>query len=349
MSFAAALIEWHKHHGRHDLPWQNTRDPYRIWVSEIMLQQTQVTSVIPYYLKFLASFPDIQTLAQANIDEVLRHWSGLGYYTRARNLHRAAELIMQDHAGIFPGDTESVMALPGIGRSTAAAICAFAYQQKYAILDGNVKRVLARFCGIAGYPGEKKIENKLWDLADSFLPEEGIDVYTQALMDLGATICKRTQPQCKDCPLKFECVAFNEQRVHELPTPKPRKALPQKTTTMLMLLKNGEVLLHKRPPTGIWGGLWSLPELPDNKNSVDFCRTELGSDVLPLTPLSQYEHTFTHFKLLITPQPCHVIKLMSRVEQFGYIWLPLSEALDAALPTPVRNLLLQIEKQPSLI
>lgn len=349
MRFSTALIEWHKHHGRHDLPWQNTRDAYRIWVSEIMLQQTQVTSVIPYYLNFMQRFPTVKALAEASLDEVLTSWSGLGYYTRARNLHKAAVLVMQNHEGIFPKDFEEIIALPGIGKSTAAAICAFAYQDKKAILDGNVKRVLTRCYGISGYPGEKKVEAQLWELAESLLPEKSVDVYTQALMDMGATVCKRAQPQCVCCPLKLNCIAYRDQRVHELPVAKPRKTMPHKSTTMLMLMKNGEILLHKRPPVGIWGGLWSLPELPENKNAIDFCRMELKSVVIPLTPLSQFEHTFTHFKLTITPQPCQVIKLMEHVAQAGYVWLPVNEALGAALPTPVRKLLKTIYQQPLLV
>ncbi len=334
-NFALHLIEWQKHHGRHDLPWQLTRDPYAVWLSEIMLQQTQVASVIPYYQRFIARFPDITALAAASQDEVLAHWSGLGYYARGRNLHRAAQLVAAQHGGVFPSDPEQVVALPGIGRSTAAAILAFAFGQRRAILDGNVKRVLARCFGIAGYPGAKAVENRLWQQAEALLPESGIETYTQALMDLGATVCTR-KPSCAVCPLGSGCVAYNEKRVTELPTPKPRKPLPQKETAMLVLLRQGEVYLEKRPPTGIWGGMWSLPEAPVlEMDSL----ARFGMAGAEVSPLPERQHTFTHFPLRIVPRVFEVTALPLDVREPGGLWLTLADAMGTALPKPVREIL----------
>jgi A/G-specific adenine glycosylase len=338
-NFAPRLIGWHEQHGRHGLPWQQTRDPYAVWLSEIMLQQTQVASVIPYFQRFLARFPDIPSLAAADPDEVLAHWSGLGYYARGRNLHRAAQLMVERHGGAFPRDFEAVQALPGIGRSTAAAIAAFAFGQKRAILDGNVKRVLTRCFGVEGFPGERKVEAALWELAESLLPEQGIETYTQALMDLGATVCTRSRPRCEACPFEDGCIAHREGRTAELPTPKPRKALPQREATMLLLLRQGEILLEKRPPTGIWGGLWCLPELAPGVDPSDHCLARFGAEVRLLDPLPPLDHTFTHFKLRISPQPVRVFDLAPRMNQPGSVWLTLDDALEAAIPAPVRTLL----------
>jgi len=333
--FSLRLIEWQKQHGRHDLPWQQTRDPYAVWLSEIMLQQTQVASVIPYYQRFITSFPDIATLAAASQDEVLAHWSGLGYYARGRNLHRAAQIVATQHGGIFPADPELVVALPGIGRSTAAAILAFSFGQRRAILDGNVKRVLARCFGIAGYPGSKAVENQLWQQAEALLPESDIETYTQALMDLGATLCTR-KPACAECPFVSGCVAYNEKRVAELPTPKPRKPLPQKETAMLVLLRQGEVYLEKRPPTGIWGGMWSLPEAPVMAADALARLGMIGREVKPLPEL---QHTFTHFRLRIVPLLFEVAVLQPGVHEPGGLWLTPADAMGAALPKPVREIL----------
>ena len=341
--FSSRLIQWQKSHGRHDLPWQDTRDPYAVWLSEIMLQQTQVATVIPYYQRFLARFSDLASLAKASQDEVLAHWSGLGYYSRARNLHRAAQMVMQQHGGHFPDDFESLMALPGIGRSTAAAVSVFAFRQRQAILDGNVKRVFTRYFGIEGYPGEKKIEQDLWARAEQLLPRQEIEIYTQALMDLGATICTRSKPKCLACPLQNDCIAYAQNRITELPSPKPRKALPQKETVMLIMLRQGEVLLEKRPPSGIWGGMWSFPEIDRASDSVHICSANYGVEARLAAPLSCLDHTFTHFKLRIFPQPLHVIDIHTRVNQASHLWLNLDDALGAAIPTPVRKLLRQIK------
>jgi A/G-specific adenine glycosylase len=337
--FASKLIAWQKRHGRHDLPWQNTRDAYALWVSEIMLQQTQVAAVIPYYQRFMQRFPDIGALAAASRDEVLAHWSGLGYYSRARNLHEAAQIVAREHGGAFPEDYEQVLALPGIGRSTAAAVCVFAFGARRAILDGNVKRVLARYFGIEGYPGDRRIEEDLWSRAQAMLPAREIEAYTQGLMDLGAGVCARRRPRCEACPLHGDCIARQRGLVDRLPTPKPKKTLPHKTTVMLVLQHAGEVLLEKRPATGIWGGLWSFPELAPGEDAAAICAQRFGARVMALQALPVLEHGFTHFRLSITPQRLRVTALAPRAAEAGHVWLPLAQARTAAIPTPVRRIL----------
>jgi A/G-specific adenine glycosylase len=338
--FASALIDWQGKHGRRDLPWQGTTDPYRIWLSEVMLQQTQVSAVIPYYERFLRRFPAVEALAAASEDEVLRLWSGLGYYARGRNLHAAAKTVLQ--LGSFPRTAEEIEKLPGIGRSTAAAIAAFAFGERAAILDGNVKRVLARYFGIEGWPGEKPVESLLWARANTVLPKSGIETYTQALMDLGATVCTRSVPRCGACPVRRECKARKSGRTAEIPAPRPRKALPQKAVTWLVLLDRGQVLLEKRPAPGIWGGLWSFPEAPA-KDLDAYCRRTLGCEVDARKQLETLEHGFTHFRLNIRPLLCGVTR-KGNLESPGRLWLDLDEARDAAVPTPVRKLLERLQR-----
>lgn len=342
--FSSRLIAWQKIHGRHDLPWQNTEDPYAIWVSEIMLQQTQVAAVIAYYARFMARFPNIATLAQASQEEVLQHWSGLGYYSRARNLHNAAQTIMDEFDGQFPEDFEKIQTLSGIGRSTAAAIASFAFQQNQPILDGNVKRVLARHFLIEGWTGSPKIEKALWALAETLVPDQEMIAYTQGLMDLGATICTRSKPKCELCPLNVHCMALAKNQTKALPTPKPRKAIPQKQTTMLLLLNGNEVMLEKRPPNGIWGGLWSLPEISMQEIPSEVAMQRFGLEVESDEPLPSILHTFTHFKLEILPQPLQVIHRSLQAIRPNTIWLNLEDAIGAALPTPVRNILLNLQR-----
>lgn len=337
--FAQRLIHWQKQYGRHDLPWQNTRDPYAIWVSEIMLQQTQVAAVIGYYRKFMQRFPDIATLASASQDEVLQHWSGLGYYSRARNLHNAAQIIMEEHQGVFPTDFATIQTLPGIGRSTAAAIASFAFNQVQTILDGNVKRVLARYFAIEGWPGTPKIEKQLWALAESLLPDTEMVAYTQGLMDLGATLCTRSKAQCERCPLTDGCIAFKHGRVKQLPTSKPRKSTPEKFVTMLILMQGDSIILEKRPPSGIWGGLWSFPETELNEHLADYVKQRFGLEVDTATPLAQLTHAFTHFKLHIRPQPLIISGKSTQLREAGMVWLTIEDALGAAIPTPVRKIL----------
>lgn len=336
------VIQWQKQHGRHGLPWQNTRDPYAIWVSEIMLQQTQVSAVIGYYQRFMQRFPDIATLAASGQEEVMQLWSGLGYYSRARNLHAAAKKIMQEHNGRFPEAIDAVLELPGIGRSTAAAVTVFAFGQRRAILDGNVKRVLARFFGIEGWPGLPAIEKQMWHMAENLLPHRDMEAYIQGLMDLGATLCVRSKPRCMQCPVQDDCIALKEGRVDSLPTPKLRKPLPQRETVMLLLLSGNEVLLEKRPPTGIWGGLWSFPEIKLDDNPQEIVRKRFGLQTALLPALPLLTHTFTHFTLNITPQLLQITKRSLQAAEPGLVWLDIEDAAGAALPAPIKKLVLQL-------
>jgi A/G-specific adenine glycosylase len=340
--FARAVIAWQSRHGRHDLPWQGTRDAYRIWLSEVMLQQTQVATVIPYYQRFVARFPDIASLAAAPDDEVLRLWSGLGYYSRARNLHRAAQLVMERHGGSFPQQRAEIETLPGIGRSTAAAIAGFAFGARAAILDGNVKRVLARHFAVAGFPGDRVVEQELWQLAESLLPADDIEPYIQGLMDLGATVCTTRAPGCGRCPVQATCRAHGENRVDELPAPRPRRAVPQRSTGMLLLVKDNGVLLQKRPPTGVWGGLWSLPEIDVQADVARLAKLQYGCEIGAVEQLGMLRHALTHFTLDITPLVARVTAAQPRAAQPGVMWLPLGEAAGAAVPTPVRKLLVAL-------
>ncbi|MGH8704074.1 MAG: A/G-specific adenine glycosylase [Burkholderiales bacterium] len=341
--FARSLIVWQRKHGRSGLPWQGTRDPYRIWLAEVMLQQTQVDAVIPFYERFVARFPDVNALARASQEEVLRLWSGLGYYARARNLHAAARIVAREYSGRFPAAPRALEALPGVGRSSAAAIAAFAFDRRAAILDGNVRRVLARCFGIAGYPGERAVERRLWSLAESLLPRRSIAAYTQALMDLGATVCLRARPRCADCPVSAQCVALGEGRVAQLPQPRPRKIVPLRRSTWLLLLSAGCVLLERRPPAGVWGGLWTFPELPrgsaDPGDARAYCRRELGCEVAAMRRLPPLEHAFTHFRLRARPIRCSVRAVAPRAAAPGRIWLELENAAHAAVPVPVRKLI----------
>ncbi|HEY9447101.1 MAG TPA: A/G-specific adenine glycosylase [Burkholderiales bacterium] len=343
-TFAHDLVAWQRVHGRHDLPWQGTRDPYPIWVSEIMLQQTQVATVMPYYRRFMARFPDVRALAAAPLDDVLAHWSGLGYYSRARHLHAAAVLVCSRHGGVFPRDFDAVQALPGIGRSTAAAIMVFAYGARHAILDGNVKRVLARCRGIRGYPGESAVSAALWQQAETLLPDEDIEAYTQGLMDLGARLCTRRAPRCTACPLQNRCVAYGAGIVQELPTPRPRRAVPRRATTMLVLQHRSEVLLEKRPAPGIWGGLWCFPEIAPGEDAVSASAARFGLDASTVGSMKPLEHGFTHFLLTITPQLLRVSHATPRTEEPGRQWWSLQAARDAGLPAPVRRILDQLSE-----
>ncbi|MFC4159692.1 A/G-specific adenine glycosylase [Chitinimonas lacunae] len=339
-SFAERLVRWQRGHGRHDLPWQ-CRDPYRVWLSEIMLQQTQVTTVVPYYHRFIERFPTVTALAAAQVDQVLALWAGLGYYSRARNLHAAAQAVVERFGGQMPTAAAELESLPGIGRSTAAAIASFCFGERTAILDGNVKRVLTRWAGIEGFPGERAIEQRLWQLAESLLPlsAEEMPAYTQGMMDLGATICRRSRPDCQRCPLQRDCRAYAEGRTADLPTRKPKKTIPEKATVMLLVRDGSRLLLEKRPPSGIWGGLWSLPEMPPEDDPLDYCRERFGLQVATGSRLAPFVHVFTHYRLTITPQYCTVVGASSLREQ-ALTWLEPAAALAAGIPTPVRRLLL---------
>lgn len=348
--FAPRLITWQRQFGRHDLPWQLTRDPYTIWLSEIMLQQTQVSTVIAYYLRFIERFPNLAALAQAPLDEVMAVWSGLGYYSRARNLHRCAQLLMTEYHGQFPNQVNALIELPGIGRSTAAAIAVFAFGAHETILDGNVKRVLARVFGIEGFPGEKQTENAMWKLAESLLPPHSepatelndlaMQAYTQGLMDLGATLCVRGRPACTRCPFQTGCAAHLSGREKTLPTARPKKSKPMRRTLMLILCNGPTVLLERRPPAGIWGGLWSLPEVPDAAALAAYAARFGITD--PLTTLTPIVHTFTHFQLTIEPK---LATLSSRaapsasVTDTNQTWVSVDDLQAYGLPAPVRRIL----------
>ncbi len=335
---ASLLIDWQKRHGRHDLPWQHTSDPYRVWLSEIMLQQTQVATVIPYYRRFVACLPDVAALAAAPVERVMELWSGLGYYARARNLHACAREVMARHGGAFPPTAEELAALPGIGRSTANAIAVFCCGARLPILDGNVKRVLARCLGIEGFPGAAAVESRLWRHAEELLPGQEVAAYIQGQMDLGATICTRARPRCNACPLAEICVARREDRIAELPTPRPQKALPERQATLLVLRHDNRVLLERRPATGIWGGLLSLPELPEGADPAAHAAATLGASIGAVSPAPTFAHTFTHFRLHIRPLLCEAQPLPQAAEP-RVQWLDAAEMAQAALPAPIRKIL----------
>ncbi len=345
--FAARVLRWYGRHGRHDLPWQQPRSAYRVWVSEIMLQQTQVATVIPYFARFMARFPDVHTLAEAPLDEVLRLWSGLGYYARARNLHQAARQLAAEHRGQFPREVEAVAALPGIGRSTAGAILAQAHGQRHAVLDGNIKRVLARYHAVAGWPGDAKVAARLWRCAEQHLPTRRLADYTQALMDLGATVCTRRNPACGACPLRAKCRAHALGCVHDLPSRRPARTRPQRATTMLLVEREDRaVLLLRRPPSGIWGGLWSLPELPAGQSVERFCAREFGQSPAKLAPLADIQHAFTHFDLSIRPLRIRLSGTPAKImEAADTLWYKAGETLPG-VPAPIRELLFSSQVTP---
>jgi A/G-specific adenine glycosylase len=341
--FAAALIEWHARHGRHDLPWQRRRTAYRVWVSEIMLQQTQVATVIPYFERFMERFPDAGTLAAAPLDEVLHLWSGLGYYARARNLHRAAVSITEEHGGRFPKSFEAVAALPGIGRSTAGAILALSRGERFPILDGNVRRVLSRHFAVAGSASDRAVLQKLWELSDECTPTEQVATYTQAVMDLGATVCVRRNPSCTTCPVATTCLAYNTGRQHELPSPKPARARRMREVFMLAAVRaGGDVLLERRPERGVWGGLWCLPEFESASDAADYARRVLRGAAERPVPLAPVEHAFTHFDLVITPLLAHCADSAYTPDPAQSLWYRAREPARLGLPAPIRLLLARL-------
>jgi A/G-specific adenine glycosylase len=337
--FATRVIDWQRRHGRHDLPWQQSRDPYAVWVSEIMLQQTQVGTVIPYFRRFMASFPDVSVLAHAEPDEVMKHWSGLGYYSRARNLHAAAQLLVSRFDAKFPRDPHTIAALPGIGRSTAAAIGALSFGVPGAILDGNVKRVLCRVFGIEGDPGSSATLRALWSLAERLVPAREVEAYTQGVMDLGAMLCLRRAPKCDICPVHAACVARSQGRIDELPRARVRRPRPERSVAMLVLHHAARVLLQKRPPAGIWGGLWCFPEAELDDDPAAVCMQRFGARGVQIASLPTLEHGFTHFRLRIHPLRVEIAELSDHAAEPGTVWLALEEARTAAIPTPVRKLL----------
>jgi A/G-specific adenine glycosylase len=354
MVLSQKILKWFDKHGRHDLPWQQNPTPYRVWISEIMLQQTQVTTVIDYFERFMKHFPTLSKLAKAPLDDVFQLWSGLGYYARAKNLHKTAQIIHTQYKGNFPTDYDAVLELPGIGRSTAGAILSISTQQRYPILDGNVKRVLARHFAVDGWTGTPKTVEKLWQYSEKITPKKRVEDYTQAIMDLGATICTRSQPKCTACPIASSCAAKKLDRVKLYPMPKPKAKIPTKATNVLMLisLKHQSLLLEKRPMKGIWGGLWSLPECPLQTHVNDWCTKTFKLSLQKTNTWEPFRHTFTHFHLNIHPVLCEVHE-PQKLQSIGlnYQWHSFEKADTLGLPAPIRRLIEKLRnlKRPSLM
>jgi A/G-specific adenine glycosylase len=340
-SFSERLLTWFDEYGRTSLPWQQDKTPYRVWVSEIMLQQTQVSTVIPYYTRFMSVYPSVTELAEAPLDDVLSLWTGLGYYARARNMHRTAQMVVSAFGGKFPSSVEALEALPGIGRSTAGAIVTLGHGGWAPILDGNVKRVLARFHAIEGWPGKADVLSALWVASESHTPTRRTDAYTQGIMDLGATLCTKSNPGCLYCPMAADCKARIENRIADFPGKKPKKAIPVRSTFFLQCIDGeGRILLERRPPTGIWGGLWSFPEIEGKAEVADWLSDNGLTVSGNVTEQSRHSHTFSHFKLDITPIRCSTEPASSRIsERDSHRWFTIEEALALGLPAPVLKML----------
>lgn len=339
MVFSKQILAWFDQYGRKDLPWQKGKTPYKVWISEVMLQQTQVKTVIPYFERFMARYPSVFELAAAPIDEVLHLWTGLGYYARARNLHKAAKQLAEQYDGEFPNTVEAVQGLPGIGRSTAGAILSLSRNIKAPILDGNVKRVLARFSMTEGWPGNKAVENTLWGLAEKYTPDQRVNDYNQAMMDLGATVCTRSKPACERCPVKVQCLAFKHEKQSLFPHSKPKKQLPVRKTVMIIVQFENQVLLQQRPFNGIWGGLWSFFEVDELAQVNEFTQAKLlEAKRVELMPM--FRHTFSHFHLDIQPV---VVELMNEpplgVSERQQIWFDLLAPQPLGLSAPAKQLL----------
>jgi len=348
LSFAERVLKWFDSHGRKKLPWQEDRTPYRVWISEIMLQQTQVNTVIPYYLRFMERYPTVQHLAEAETDHVLHLWTGLGYYARARNLHTASKTIAASHQGELPNSVEQLMELEGIGQSTAGAIAALSMNIRAPILDGNVKRVLTRFHAIEGWPEQNKIKSKLWEIAERLTPTARVDDYTQAMMDLGSMVCTRSKPLCKDCPLSSKCESLKLELTHSIPGKKPKKTLPIKSVAMFILQnEKGEVLLEKRPPSGIWGSLFSLPEAADVDQMPELGNIVIDEEAFEAKEvLESIRHTFSHYHLDINPISLRNYRKADEVaESDSWLWYPLDHSVEVGLAAPVKKLLNKLAKQ----
>lgn len=341
LQFSQAVLGWYHKYGRKTLPWQQEKTPYHVWLSEVMLQQTQVATVIPYFERFIAHFPDVQALANAPLDEVLHLWTGLGYYARARNLHKAAQHIVDKHQGHFPDTFEDVCALPGVGRSTAGAILSLSLKKHYPILDGNVKRVLARCYAVEGWPGKKEVENKLWEISEKVTPAEDVEYFNQAMMDLGAMVCTRSKPKCELCPLNSGCIAYSQGTWADYPGKKPKKTIPEKTTYFLILQYDNLVWLDKRPPSGIWGGLFSFPQF-ETKMLLEQWLTEYGLNKNETEQLISFRHTFSHFHLDIVPICVKLSTFSSMMEEQKGLWYNLQTPASIGLAAPVENLLRQL-------
>lgn len=338
IAFSEAVLNWFDEHGRTDLPWQQNKTPYRVWVSEIMLQQTQVATVIGYYQRFMERFPDVQSLAAAEQDEVLHLWTGLGYYARARNLHKCAQTVVTQFGGEFPQSVDGLEALPGIGRSTAGAIASISMGIHASILDGNVKRVLARFHAVEGWPGNKKVADQMWLIADRYTPAERTADYTQAMMDMGATLCTRSKPACEICPLVNQCEAYAQKRVKDFPQSKPKKEKPIKSTRMLLICHNGEYLLQQQPASGIWGGLWIFPQQTVEHEPLQHAQLRQAS-VLTQEALQPFRHTFSHYHLDIHPMIVEVASKSHAIGEAEQIWYNPKQPANVGLAAPVKKLL----------
>lgn len=339
--FSQVVLDWYHKYGRKTLPWQQEKTPYHVWLSEVMLQQTQVATVIPYFERFIARFPNVSALAKAPLDEVLHLWTGLGYYARARNLHKAAQHIVDKHQGQFPDTFEDVCALPGVGRSTAGAILSLSLKKPYPILDGNVKRVLARCYAVEGWPGKKEVENKLWEISEQVTPTKGVEYFNQAMMDLGAMVCTRTKPKCELCPLNTGCIAYAHHSWADYPGKKPKKAIPEKTTYFLILQYDNLVWLDKRPPAGIWGGLFAFPQF-ETKMLLEQWLAEHGLENSKTEQLISFRHTFSHFHLDIVPICVKLSTFTSLMEAQQGLWYNLQTPASVGLAAPVENLLRQL-------
>ncbi len=344
-SFSSKVLKWFDSHGRKNLPWQQEISPYRVWVSEIMLQQTQVTTVIPYFERFMERFPDVNALAAADQEDVLHLWSGLGYYSRARNLHKAANYLVAKYDGNFPDSVDTLSELPGIGRSTAGAIASIAMGIKAPILDGNVKRVLARYKAVSGWPGKAAVARQLWIIADEYTPGERTADYTQAMMDLGAIVCTRSKPICEQCPLVKDCLAYKSGVPTRFPEPKPRKQLPEKSVRMLMVVNSfGEVLLEKRPPSGIWGGLWSFPEILPEQELYEETIEKTGLTITDAEEWLPFRHTFSHYHLDITPVKAFIKAESPSVQENNrWQWYQPDQPAELGLAAPVKKLISQLK------
>ena len=340
--FSAQVLDWYDKYGRKTLPWQIAKTPYKVWLSEVMLQQTQVTTVIPYFERFMARFPTVVDLANAPLDEVLHLWTGLGYYARARNLHKAAQQVATQHGGIFPQSFEEVAALPGVGRSTAGAILSLSLGQHYPILDGNVKRVLARCYAVSGWPGKKEVEKRLWEISEAVTPAKGVERFNQAMMDLGAMVCTRSKPKCELCPLSNGCVAYANHSWAEYPGKKPKQTIPERTGYFLLMQHGDEVFLAQRPPVGLWGGLFCFPQFADEAGLREWlAQRQIKAD--NLTQLTAFRHTFSHFQLDIVPMWLTVHSSGACMDEGNALWYNLAQPPSVGLAAPVERLLQQLK------
>ncbi|WP_370557175.1 A/G-specific adenine glycosylase [Edwardsiella tarda] len=345
--FAQAVLAWYARFGRKTLPWQNPKTPYRVWLSEVMLQQTQVATVLPYFQRFIQRFPDVQALAEAPLDEVLHLWTGLGYYARARNLHKAAQTIVAQYGGEFPREFNQVAALPGIGRSTAGAILSLSLGQHHPILDGNVKRVLARCYAVAGWPGKKEVEKRLWQLSAQVTPADGVSQFNQAMMDLGALVCTRSRPKCELCPLSSGCLAYANGDWAAYPGKKPKQTLPERQAYLLLLQHEGQVWLQQRPASGLWGGLFCFPQF-DNAAALHAHLRQLGQDPAAAQVLTAFRHTFSHFHLDIIPVWSHYAPAAACMDDGAGLWYNLAQPPSVGLAAPTERLLQQLPLQPTV-